>query len=322
MVFAATAAAVAVAVASGQPPPAAPASGQTVPVRAGGSSVSGGGRALAVVGAEVRLIDLDHGTARAVSLPERVRPGAVVASSRAGLFLVDRTSGAAYRRGPAGALRRLGPAEGVLPDAAGAGAWLIGAGAARAVDADGRPTGGRIALPPRGRVVGATPGGLVVDTRDVRSAGAVRVVSAAGSRRITAGEALAVAGRRVLLARGGRLGILDLPRPAVHWLPHLLAVRPAGPAALAPDGRSFAALARTGVRARLIVGRVTAARGRDLAVLPLDGGAGAPATGPAWSSADTVLAVRPDGRLLAYRLGAAVGRRLRAPAPIRALSPG
>lgn len=324
--LAATAVAVAVAVASGQPPPAAPASGRSIPVRAGGSSVSGGGRALAVVPAGVRLIDLDHGTVRAVSLPDGVRAGAVLASSGAALFLLDRAAGAAYRRAPAGTLRRLdpvsGPVQDIVPDAAGTGAWLIRAGAARAVDATGRPTGERIVLPPRSRIAGATAAGLVVDTADARTANAVRVVSATGSRRIAAGVALAVAGRRVLLIRAGRLGIVDLPGRAVRWLPHLLAVRPAGPGALAPDGRAFAAVARTGVRPRLIVGRVSAAGGRDLTVLPLDGGTGAPETGPVWTSADTVLAVRPDGRPVAYHLGTAAGRRLRAPAPIRRLSPG
>ncbi len=332
--FAATAVAVAVAVASGQPSPAAPASGRSVPVRAGGSSVSGGGRALAVVGTGVRLIDLDHGTVRAVRLPAGVQAGAVIASSGAALFLLDRASGAAYRRAPAGTFRRLDVARGRVPgpvaypvhdivrDAAGTGAWLIRSGAARAVDAVGRPTGARIVLPRHCRIVGATPAGLVADTTDARSGGVIRMVAVTGSRRITGGEALAVAGRRVLLSRAGRLGILDLPGRAVHWLPHLLAVRPAGPAALAPGGQAFAALARTGARPRLIVGRVTATRGRDLSVLPLDGGTGTPLTGPVWSSADTVLAVRPDGRPVAYQLGAAAGLRLRAPAPVRLLSPG
>ena len=288
--------------------------------------MSGGGRALAVVAAGVRLIDLDHGPVRAVRLPAGVRARAVVASSGAALFLLDRAAGAAYRRAPGGMLRRLervsGRVQDLVRDAAGTGAWLIRAGTARAVDATGRPTGERIVLPPHTRIAGATPAGLVVDTADARTADAIRVVSVTGSRQIAAGEALAVAGRRVLLTRAGRLGVLDLPGRAVHWLPHLLAVRPAGPAALAPDGRAFAALARTGVRPRLIVGRVSAAGGRDLTVLPLDGGTGAPATGPVCSSADTVLAVRPDGRPVAYHLGAAAGLRLRAPAPIRRLSPG
>ncbi len=317
------AAAVAAAVAIGQPPAAAPGGGRTVPVRSGGIRATGGGRALAVIGSGLRVIDLGAGTARAVHLPAGIRARQVVAlaGGAGSTVIVDPARGIAYLL-RAGVVRRLGRATAALPGTDG-GAWLIDVRTAREVGGPAGSAVGRIGLPPGGTVVGATAGGLVVDTGRPGAAGAISVVTATGLRRVGSGRALAVAGHRVLLRRSGRLGYVDLPNPIVHWLPRLLAVRQTGLAALSADGRMVAVLGRSGHRQRLIAGPADAAAGRDLTVLPLDGGSRPPTPAPVWVSADTVLGVRPDGRLVRYRVGAPAGVLLApAPMPVRALSAG
>ncbi len=317
------AAAVAVAVAVGQPPADAPGGGRSLPVRSGEVRAPGGGRALVVVAGGVRVIDLGDGTVRAVHLPAGVRAREAVAVSGgiASVAIVDGTRRTALLV-RAGAVRRLGPATAMVPGTAG-GVWLIEAGTAREVGGSGRPIGGPVGIPPGGTVAGATRAGIVVDTDGPGSDGAVSVETGTATHRVVSGRALAVAGTRVLLRRADRLGYVDLPDPAVHWLPRLLAVHPGGPAALSPDGRMVALLGRSGHRQRLIVGPADAARGQDMTVLPLDGGSRPAGPGPVWVSADTVLAVRPDGRLVRYRVGAQAGVLLAAgPEPVQALAAG
>ena len=123
-------------------------------------------------------------------------------------------------------------------------------------------------------------------------------------RVLAVGEALDVAGAVVLLRRNGRLSVLDLGTGMLRGLPVLAAVQITGPGTLMEDAAAFAVVGTVGDHQRLVVGPIAPKSGSELQVVGLDGGQPLPFPPPArWTAYGSVLAVRPDGKVVFYRPG-------------------
>src|SRR5439155_6526155 len=87
-------------------------------------------------------------------------------------------------------------------------------------------------------------------------------------------------------------------------LPVLAAVQVTGPGTLMEDGKAFAAVGTVGDHQRLVVGPMTPKTGSELQVVGLDGGEPLPFPPPArWTGDGSVLAVRPDGKVVFFQPG-------------------
>lgn len=322
--IAALGAVVGIAVGMGQPQPASPASGVSVPVSAVITPPRWAPPMFLVSRGVVSYYDLTQGTSATQRLPRGARPRAVLGLANGSVVIVTTVGrhSIAYlmRNGHAVAL---GPARTAVVGVGRRGVWLVEGRLARYVTGYGRPTARRIVVPPGYAVVGAAQTGLVVSTATPLVPGRSLIVSPnVVTRQIAPGRALAVAGDQVLLKLGGGLAVLDLRTglpQRIPWLPALIA---SDHAALSPDGRTFAILARAAGRTRLVVGPVDVTEARALHVVPLDGKAAGGSLAIAWISRTTVVAVRPDGRLVAYRSGDSHAWLLDGPTAVSALAGG
>lgn len=306
-------AAVAVAVSAGQPRPAAPASGVSVPVRAAATSPPSASQLVVVSRGITSSYDVATDLSRPVALPGGARPVSVVGLAGAAVVIgvLPGRSTAYLIRGHR--LVSLGWADTVVPTPARMGAWVVAGGLAREVDGTGRLMPGRVRVPAGYVLTGAVRAGLVVSTADSLAPGQTWLLRAGfPAASVGLGRVLAVAGGRVLIRLGIRLSVVDLSTGRSHVLPQPSAVIPSNRGALSPDGRTFAVMGRTAGRARLVVGPVDADYAQALRVLPLDGVAsGAGTVSPAWISDTAIAAVRPDGRLVTYQVGDGHGWLLR-----------
>ena len=167
--------AVAVGVVQGQPPPAVRDSGRSVPVRdvdetprAESTPPRSVGVLLVVVDGGVVRFDSLSRSARRVPLPRGLT--ALRAYTRDGYDVVlGRTTGTrtvAYVLRAGRPPRALGATELALPSADGTAVWLVARRVAIRVPLAGGPVR-RVPLPPKSRLVGDTPVGLVVSTGTV-----------------------------------------------------------------------------------------------------------------------------------------------------------
>lgn len=199
---------------------------------------------------------------------------------------------------------RLGPATEVVPSLDGGGVWLSHGGVARLVNLDGSAVPARVSVPFGYRLVGAARPGLVATVGGVDPHTVVLPVDGAPPRWLADAEALDVVDGVLLVHDQHRVGWVSLSTGARHWLPRLSAVEVTGPGTLAPGAESFAVRARVNQHARLVVGQVDAGSVGQLRVVALEGGdASDHPTAPVWTRDGSVLAIRPDQRMVVYRPG-------------------
>jgi hypothetical protein len=302
----AMAGAVAVVAGMGQPRPAAPASGVSVPVRAANAAPVDMSTVLVVSRGATSRYDPSLGMATAEELPAGDRAQLALGLAGGGTVIVanDRRGrpNAYYRR--AGHLRSLGAAETAVRSVDRRTVWLVNRGIARQIDVHGRTGRQRLIIPTGCVLVGANSRGLIVTGASGLLPGHTWVVRAARPPHLlVGGRAVAVTEHRVLIARGNSLTLFGFDRRIVQRLPWPSALVASGPGSLAPDGRSYALIARTAGRERLVVGLMVGRTLRPPSVIPLDGGRFRATPAPVWVARGTVVAVRPDGQLVAYMRG-------------------
>jgi hypothetical protein len=295
--------AVAVVAGIGQPRPAAPASGVSVPVRAANAAPVQMSPVVVVARGETARYDPTLGLTRTQPLPRGARASQAVGMIGGGIVIVGLDSvgrpEAYYARG--GHLRRLGPADSAVRSADGTSVWLVHGDLARQVDPAGGVGTGRLVIPAGCVLVGANSHGLVVTGASGLLPGHTWLVTShRPPHLLVPGRAIAVSPHRVLIARGNSLRLIGMDRTVVQRLPWPPALVASGLGSLAPDGQSYALIARTAGRERLVVGSLLGHSPPSPSVIPLDGGGFRPSPAPVWVATGTVVAVRPDGRLVAY----------------------
>jgi hypothetical protein len=310
-------AAVVVSLMHGQPSPVEPPVGVSIPADDAAPQANVGQLLLVSDGGLFRFNPINARRVR-VALPKGARVLRVLPCFRTQVVQVRFPSGrlVAYAAPDGGGLVRLAEAAALVPDIGNRTVWLAAAGRIRQYRLDGTPVGAAITLPTgfhgvsgiRGELVASSigvdartillPDVAVPDTGSPATAGAHR-------RRVLAeGEALDVAGSVVLMRRGNQLGVLDLRLGRLRALPELAAVRFTGPATLMEDGAAFAVVGTVGDHQRLVVGPIAPKSGSELQVVGLDGGEPLPYPPAArWTDYGSVLAVRPDGRVVFYQPG-------------------
>lgn len=300
--------AVAVVATLNQPPPATPASGLSVPVRAASAApvpkpVSMMEPVLVVSGATTTWYQPNDIAPTVQGLPRGAHAqeaygllgGAVVIVGTDSLGMPQ----AYYAKD--GHLRRLGPAESAVLSADRRSVWLVNYGLIRQVDSFGRTLQSRWQIPTGTMLIGANSHGLIVSGAPH---GHTWIVNGHRPPRLLAtGRAVAVSEHRVLIIRGGALLLVGFDRHVVQRLPWPPALVPTGPATVSPNGRHYAMIARSGGRQRLVVGGLLGRRPQSPHVVPLDGGVAGKTSAPVWVGESTVVAARPDGQLVAYKVG-------------------
>ncbi len=298
--------AVAVIAGIGQPGPAAPASGVSVPVRAANAAPVQMSPVVVVSRGETARYDPTLGVTRTQPLPRGAQATQAVGMIGGGIVIVglDSVGRAEAYYARSGHLRRLGAANSAVPSADGTSVWLVHGNLARKVDPAGDVGRERLVIPAGCVLVGANAHGLVVTGSSGLLPGHTWVVSSHHPPHLlVAGRAIAVSPHRVLVARGNSLRLIGMDRTVVQRLPWPPALVASGLGSLAPDGQSYALIARTAGRERLVVGSLLGHTPRSPSVIPLDGGGFRPSPAPVWVASGTVVAVRPDGQLVAYMRG-------------------
>lgn len=306
----AMAAAVAVVAGMGQPRPAAPASGVSVPVQAANAAPVTMSPVLVVSRGTTYRYDPSDGIVWPQGLPRGARAQlsfglaggstVVVANDRLG------RPNAYYLHN--GHTLSLGPAETAVRSVDRRSVWLVNRDIARKVDTSGNIGRERLMIPAGCVLVGANGRGLIVTGASGLLPGHTWVVAHGRTPHLlVAGRALAITEHRILIARGNSLSLVGFDRRVVQRLPWPSALVASGPGSLAPDGRSYALIARTAGRERLVVGLLLGRTPRQPSVIPLDGGRFRATPAPVWVARGTVVAVRPDGKLVAYMRGRAHG---------------
>ena len=304
----AMAAAVAVVAGLKQPPPATPASGLSVPVRADNADntvpVAAMAPVLVVSGGVTSWYQPTDIVTRQQDLPRGAHARQAVGLVGGATVIVATDSHGLPQAYYAqhGQLRRLGPAESEVRSADGRSVWLVNYGLLRKIDFAGRTVERRWRVPTGTTVIGANSRGIIVSGGQ---RGHTWLVSGRGTapRMVAVGRALAVTEHRMLITRSGTFSLVNFHRQVVQRLPWPVALVPTGPGAVSPDGRNYALIARTAGRQRLVVGTLLGRNPPAPHVVPLDGGHVRVAPAPVWVGDTTVEAVRPDGRLVAYALG-------------------
>jgi hypothetical protein len=210
----------------------------------------------------------------------------------------------AYAVPDAGGLVRLGEASAVLPDTGNRSVWLVTGSRVRQYGLDGTRVRGPIAVPTGYHAVSGIRG-EVIAAGTGPDAHTILLPDRGRRRRVLAeGEALDAAASVVLLRQHGRLAVLDLRDGQLRILPLLSAVQITGPGTLAEDGAAFAVVGTVGEHERLEVGPIAPKSGAELQLVGLDGGTALPYPPLArWTDHGSVLAVRPDGRVVFYQPG-------------------
>lgn len=300
--------AVAVVATLNQPPPATPASGLSVPVRAASAApvpkpVSTMEPVLVVSGTTTTWYQPNDIAPTVQGLPRGAHAreafgllgGAVV------IIGVDSTGMPQAYFAQHGQLRRLGPAESAVLSADRRSVWLVNYGLIRQVDSFGRTLQHRWQIPTGTNLIGANSYGLIVSGAPH---GHTWIVNGHRPPRfLVTGRAVAVTEHRVLIVRGGAFLLVDFNRRVVQRLPWPPALVPTGPATVSPNGRHYAMIARSGGRQRLVVGGLLGRHPQSPHVVPLDGGVAGDTSAPVWVGDSTVVAARPDGQLVAYKVG-------------------
>ncbi|MBI3686090.1 MAG: hypothetical protein HY241_01910 [Actinobacteria bacterium] len=297
--------AVVVSLMHGQPPPVDRPVGVSIPVRSSDATPVGLGRLTVVSGGRALRVDPLERRSTAISLPAGARVLDVVAGHRAQALLVRFPSGrtVCYLVPAAGGAIRLGDARAVVPDTSNQLFWLDTGDQVRAYLLDGVPAGPRVAVPEGFVPVGGVHGQIIASSAGEEPQ--TLLLSESGRREVLfAGQALDVAGGVVLLRMGNQLAVFDLRSGELTRLPSLSAVRITGPGRLAGDGAGFAVLGRVNDHAQLVIGPIAPRSEAELQVVSLDGGAPLPYPPAAsWTGNGSVLAVRPDGRLVFFTPG-------------------
>jgi hypothetical protein len=289
----------------GQPSPVEPPVGVSIPADDAPPPATVG-QLMVVYGGGVYRVNPVNRLALPVPMPRGVRVLKMLPAYRAHVAQVRMPSGrlVAYALPDSGGLVRLGNAAMLAPDTSNRTVWLAAQGHVRQVGLDGRAIGPVMVLPPsyhlvvgiRGEVLAASTG---LDARTL-------LLPDLGRRRrvLAEGEALDAANHVVLLRRRNQLLTFNLLTRVVTVLPQLSAVQVTGPGTLVEDGAAFAVVGTVGEHQRLVVGPIAPRTGSELQVVGLDGGLPLPYPPAArWTGSGSVLAVRPDGRVVFYQPG-------------------
>jgi hypothetical protein len=179
---------------------------------------------------------------------------------------------------------------------------LAAHGRVQEFDLRGHRLGAPIALPLGYHAVSGIRGDLVVASTGLDAK--TRLLPDHRGRFLAEGEALDVAGPLVLLRRRNQLLTFNMRTRVVTLLPQLSAVKITGPGTLMEDGAAFAVVGTVGQHQRLEVGPIAPRSGSELQLVGLDGGQPLPFPPVArWTEPGSVLAVRPDGRVVFYQPG-------------------
>jgi hypothetical protein len=295
-----------VSLAQGQPSPVEPPIGVSIPADDAPPPATVGQLMVVYGGGLYRVNPVNRAAAR-VPLPKGAQVLRVLPCYKAQVALVRFPSGrmVAYAIHDSGEKIRLAEASAIVPDVGNRTVWLVAAGRVTQYSLQGRRVRAPIALPAgyhavsgiRGEVVAASSGKLDAKTLLLPDQGKRRRVLAEG-------EALDVAGAIVLLRRRNQLLTFNLRTRIVAILPQLAAVTVTGPGTLMEDGAAFAVVGTVGEHQRLVVGPIAPRNGSELQLVGLDGGLPLPYPSPArWTGYGSVLAVRPDGRVVFYQPG-------------------
>lgn len=312
-----------VSLSHGQPPPVDRPVGVSIPVRDTPTDAVAVGPLVVVTAGRAVRVDPTTQRAVAVPLPAGARVLQLVTAYGAQALLARYPSGrtVAYLLPDDGPVRALGPARAVVPDMSDALFWLDTGGEVRAYTTSGTPTGVRIAVPDgftpisgvRDQIVAS--GSLLVPpvtapdgaspTQDAAPPVETVLLSQHGASQVLfTGEALDVAAGVVLARDGDQLLVFDLRTAELSRLPSLSAVRLSGPGRLADDGAGFAVLGRVNDHAELVIGPIHPESEADLQLLSLGGAPAVPYPPAAiWTRGGSVLAVRPDSRLVYFKPG-------------------
>jgi hypothetical protein len=310
----------------GQPSPVEPPVGVSIPADDAAPTPTVGQLMLVYGGALYRVNPVSRGVL-AVPMPAGARVLLVLPCYRTHVALVRLRSGrlVAYAVPDSGGLVRLGEASALVPDIGNRSVWLATSGRVRRYRLDGTPLGAPVWLPTGYHPVSGIRGEVIAASSGLHDARTVLLPDQSHRRRVLAdGEALDVAGSMVLLRRDDRLAVLDMRTGVLRRLPVLAAVHITGPGTLMEDAAAFAVVGTVGDHQRLVIGPIAPQSGSELQVVGLDGGRPLPFPPPArWTDYGSVLAVRPDGKVVFYRPGqrSAAVLDLRLP-PVTAVAAG
>jgi hypothetical protein len=290
----------------GQPSPVDLPIGVSVPADASAPAAPNVGQLTLVYGGSLVRFNPVNRQALPVPLPTGARVLRVLPCYRSKVVQVRFPSGrlVAYAVPDAGGLVRLGEASAVVPDTGNRSVWLVTGSRVRQYGLDGGPGRRPIAVPTGYHAVSGIHGEVIAAGTGL-DAHTILLPDRGHHRRVLAeGEALDAAASVVLLRQHGRLAVLDLRDGQLNILPWLSAVQITGPGTLAEDGAAFAVVGAVGGHERLEVGPIAPKSGAELQLVGLDGGTPLPhAPPPRWTDYGSVLAVRPDGRVVFYQPG-------------------
>jgi hypothetical protein len=293
----------AVSLVQGQPSPVDPPVGVSIPADDAPPPATVGQLMVVYDGAVFRVNPVNR-RALQVDMPAGARALKMLPAYRAHVVQVRMRSGrlVAYALPDTGGLVRLGDASSVAPDVGNRTVWLSGQGRARQVRLDGSQVGAPIAIPIGYHAVSGLRGELVVAGTGPNAR--TLLLPDKRKRVLAEGEALDVAGSTVLLRRRNQLLTFDVHTRVVTLLPQLSAVTITGPGTLMENGAAFAVVGTVGEHQRLEVGPIAPRSGSELQLVGLDGGLPLPYPPAArWTGYGSVLAVRPDGRVVFYQPG-------------------
>lgn len=295
--------AAAVSLAQGQPSPVDPPVGVSIPADDAPPPATVG-QLMVVYDGDVFRVNPVNRRALQVAMPAGGRVLRLLPAYRGHVVQVRMRSGrlVAYALPDTGGLVRLGDASSVAPDVGNRTVWLSAQGRARQVRLDGSQVGAPVAIPMGYHAVSGIRGDLVVASTGLQA----RTLLLPDKRRrvLAEGEALDVAGSTVLLLRRNQLLTFDIHTRVVTLLPQLSAVKITGPGTLMENGAAFAVVGTVGEHQRLEVGPINPRNGSELQLVGLDGGLPLPYPPAArWTGYGSVLAVRPDGRVVFYQPG-------------------
>lgn len=292
-----------VSLCQGQPSPVEPPIGVSIPADDAPPPATVGQLMVVYEGGLFRVNPVNRRAVQ-VAMPAGVQVLRVLPAYRAHVAQVRMPSGrlVVYALPDTGGLVRLGEAGALAPDIGNRTVWLAAQGHVQQMDLQGHRIGAPIPLPLGYHAVSGIRGDLVVASTGLDAK--TLLLPDHRGRILAQGEALDVAGPVVLLRRRNQLLTFDMRTRVVTLLPQLSAVKVSGPGTLMENGAAFAVVGTVGQHQRLEVGPIAPRSGGELQLVGLDGGLPLPYPPVVrWTESGSVLAVRPDGRVVFYQPG-------------------